>query len=95
MDLVIYAAPSAPADKNVAWEPPVDLTTIIAVIEITEFAWHDIDAENARAYVPAAIEIKAPDGSTTVYGVLVARDVPAWTDNSIQKLHLQLRINRD
>ena len=95
LTLILYQSSETVAPQNDPYVAPDPLTSVIGVVEIASSDWSDLDPENAFALVQKDVTYSAADGTTTIYGVIVTPGTPSWSDNSVQKLHIQLRIARD
>lgn len=93
LELLIYNTEAgALAAQNAAYVAPTDPTHLIARIPIPTGSWVDLDTVTAMITVAPAAHVKCPSGTTTLTGVLVTRNAPTWTDNTVQNLNLQMRI---
>lgn len=96
LDLILYAADATPAPtaQNTAYVPPTDLTKVLGIVTLAPGA-HDLDANQTLAQERVELDMKLPDGSTTIHGVLVTRAGATWTNGTVQKLRLKLILEID
>lgn len=95
LELILYdSSAGAPAAQNDPYVAPALPSHIIARVSIAAGDWVNLDSVTAIAQIRPDQLFQVPAGTTTLTGVLITTGAPAWTDNTVQNLNIQLRIRK-